>query len=102
MPNLALRLPAYCTGCYGQYPEKTYVEFDGAFDGPVVNTDGLKQVVENVVLCEDCLRSAAKLIGLVDDEDLERHTENEREVIALRKYRAEAERRITRVQRAVA
>jgi hypothetical protein len=66
--------PAFCAGCYGQYPDRRHVDFEAAWDGPVFEGEGvhtgdggarskLPVGIDDLVICEDCLKSAAKLLG---------------------------------------
>lgn len=59
----------YCSACFRQDPEMEYVDLEAYWDGPVLDQDsGIKQPIDDLVLCENCLRNAAKLIGMVYDE----------------------------------
>lgn len=68
----------HCASCYAQYTDKTYVDLDAAYDGPVieggvVGPDGdvvnkIPVSIDDLVLCEDCLREAGSFIGLTDTD----------------------------------
>jgi hypothetical protein len=82
--HLAETPPVVCSSCFGQYTGRRHVDFGAAWDGPMVPPDqtvaGGKMVsVDDLVVCEDCLRFAAQLIGLGDvgerDERIERLNE---------------------------
>jgi len=65
--------PSACSSCYGQYPERLHIDFGAAFDGPVLfGKDGatLGQVDE-LIICDECLRAGADLLGLRSQGDLE-------------------------------
>lgn len=66
--------PAYCAGCYQQKPEKRHIDFDAAFDGPSFEVPevgpGIRMQIDDLVLCEDCVTNAGKLLGLVNADDL--------------------------------
>ena len=65
-------LPTICSVCRqppstyleGQVPE--YVNMESAYDGPVVRiSDNIPPVyVENIVICEGCVKAAAGLLGM--------------------------------------
>ncbi len=68
--------PRHCAACYGQNTDKG-VDFEVAYDGPVVNqiavvtAEGIDAIaIDDLVICDDCLKPAAKLIGLVSAPDL--------------------------------
>ena len=67
--QIAQPAPAHCSGCFQQKPQQTHVDFGAAYDGPMVPAlEGATGVVghsiDELILCEDCLTQAAKLIGL--------------------------------------
>ena len=74
-------LPTICSVCRqppstyleGQVPE--YVNMESAYDGPVVRiSDNIPPVyVENIVVCEDCVKAAAGLLGMEDTGPLSEH-----------------------------
>ena len=68
---LAEPAPPHCSGCFQQKPQQRHVDFGAAYDGPTVPAlEGAVGVVghniEDLILCEDCLATAAALIGLAD------------------------------------
>ena len=74
--------PPYCSKCFGaaiaKDPRPTFVDFQAAYDGPVITRSGEEVRPENyqpinvdwLVLCEDCLKAAGNLIGLAPAEDI--------------------------------
>lgn len=81
--------PAYCASCFGQYPERRHVDMEAYFDGPVLDASGTKQAIDDLVLCEDCVREAAQLV-LEGDAALlgSKLAQVEKERNELRAYRA--------------
>jgi len=100
--------PAYCSGCYGANPEQAHVDFEAAWDGPTIqdrNTaEGIDAIViDDLILCEGCLRAAGELIGLQDpDKTLEALKLSNAEVIQLRKDYAQALVYTSRLEEALA
>jgi hypothetical protein len=48
-------------------PRPEFVDFGTAYDGPVVqdpNAEGNQVYVDKIVVCEHCVRNAARLLGL--------------------------------------
>lgn len=92
--KLADTAPAFCAACYGQKPDERHVDFEAAFDGHVVKPagDGYDAVaVDDLVLCEPCLRAAFELLP-----DLEAAGREE----ALRERVRELERAVDRSENA--
>lgn len=80
--------PLHCSNCFGQEACR-HVEFPAAFDGPVVNQlavvtePGVEAIaIDDLVLCERCLKVAAKIIGFVYAPDLVAELDAEREKTA--------------------
>lgn len=70
--------PPFCSACFNQQPEKIHVDMEVAFDGPCLNTPSatevaIKQVIDDLYLCEDCLISAYKLLDIDGEQS---HIEN--------------------------
>lgn len=66
--------PPHCAGCYDQKPQARHVDLEASYDGPVIagaDPDHPPVVIDELVLCEGCLREAAKLIGLKDWAELQ-------------------------------
>lgn len=78
-----------CSNCFGQENVR-HVEFPAAFDGPVVNQmavvfeQGVDAVsIDDLILCENCLKVAAKIIGFVYAPDLVDELKRTRETLAI-------------------
>lgn len=78
--RLADPRPAACSVCLQppgiRDPQPEFVDFEVAYDGPVMTRHGeraetvVKTPIDDLFICEDCLKSAARLVGMVDDEQL--------------------------------
>lgn len=60
--------PHACSSCFGQYTDRRHVDFNAFYDGPVMdaaeNVAGGKGVsIDDLVLCEECVLAASKLLG---------------------------------------
>lgn len=75
---------SYCASCYGQYTDRDYIDFESFWDGPVIDhANGMKQPIDDLIICETCLKDAAKFIGLGYAKDLK--DENRELGVALEK-----------------
>jgi hypothetical protein len=76
--KLAETPPTHCASCFGQYPERRHVDFGAAWEGPAFAPDdsevvgGKAVTIDELVVCEECLRAAATTLALTD-EDTRRH-----------------------------
>ena len=83
--RLATTAPPHCSGCFAQKPAESHVDFESAWDGPVLQAHGGGQsavAIDDLILCETCLRSAGALLPDVETDD---------EVAALRERLADLE-----------
>lgn len=53
--------PAYCASCYQQDPVR-YVDFEAAYDGPVIPGAPAHIAIDDLILCENCLNQAFALL----------------------------------------
>jgi hypothetical protein len=77
--------PVRCSACFGQYTERRHVDFEAAWEGPtfkegIAGEDGeilnaIPVSIDDLILCEDCLRAAAALIGLKDPDEVSEYAE---------------------------
>ena len=56
-------------------PKIAYIDFDSAYDGPVVKDPMRAEseygvYLEKIVMCEKCVREGARILGLVNGKDL--------------------------------
>lgn len=96
-------MPMFCASCGSQDPGARYVDFDAAWDGPVVNPeDGIKMQIDDLVVCENCLKEASALVGLVDpDQTAETLARAQQDLIAKEEKIAELQRYIDGLQTAI-
>lgn len=60
--RLAETLPVRCSACFGQKVGQLHVDFEAAWDGPILNDDGMRVSIDDLFICEECLRDAAALL----------------------------------------
>ena len=86
--------PPYCSACFQAKPGMTHIDFEAYWDGPIIEGKSFKQPIDDLVICEDCLKVAGEVVGLSEHKKL-LHERNElkAEVQELRKYRIDAEER---------
>lgn len=83
----------FCSNCYNHVLDQRCVEFDAAWDGPVV--EGLS--IDELRLCESCVNAAANLLtidpqAITDAENAA--LEAEKKADEWRKYALELEKQI--------
>lgn len=100
--KLASPTPPYCSSCFGAKPAKAHIDFEAYWDGPIIDGAGFKQPIDDLIICEDCLKAAGEVIGLADHKKLlaERNALKQ-EVQELRKYRIDNEARKDQIREAV-
>lgn len=66
----------YCSSCFGQYLDRTHIDFESYFDGPAIKQDnGDYHYVADLIICENCLKNAGKLIDMYPADDLKQENE---------------------------
>ena len=67
--------PVYCSACWCAQPEKRHVDFMADNDQGYGDDPAHKGPYDNLQLCEDCMKSGATLVGMVDGAERERELE---------------------------
>jgi hypothetical protein len=60
--RIALIPPVQCSVCFQQKPAEEHVDMESAYDGPILDHDGARLSIDNIVLCSECVRAAARLL----------------------------------------
>lgn len=61
----------YCSSCFRQDLAARYVDMEAYWDGPTMKQDnGDYFSIDDLVICEKCLKEAGSLIGLFPAEDI--------------------------------
>lgn len=104
--------PSHCAACFGQYTDRRHVDLEASYDGPAypdgVMTDqgmvrNLTVAIDDLILCEDCLRDAGRLVDLGNVEELNGQLEQKDEQLEnLRARLAESEQYADRLEQSVA
>lgn len=62
-PRIAERAPRACAACYGQYPDRTHIDYAAVYEGHLIDPNNPRSAhVDWLVICEDCLRSGYELL----------------------------------------
>lgn len=61
MTRIASPRPAYCASCFNAVEER-YVDFEAAYDGPVIPGTPEPIPVDDLVICEPCLLEAFNIL----------------------------------------
>lgn len=62
--------PTHCSACFQQDSKLRHIDFDAACDRGYGDQHGVQIAMEDLILCENCLRDGAKLVGMEDAEVL--------------------------------
>src|SRR5882757_6391471 len=100
--RLSYSAPPACAACYGQDPKARHVDFEAAYDGPVLNATGEAPMqVDDLIICENCVRNAATLVGMIeasDDAAASKIERIERELAQERKERIDLSQRLQTIK----
>ena len=65
--NPVLANATSCSACMLQDHTIRHIDFDSALDRGFTYGEGGKVQMDDLILCENCIKEASKLIGLVDE-----------------------------------
>lgn len=87
--------PVGCASCYGQYPQREHVDFGASYEGPILGPQegvvGAKMTsIDDLVICDECLTAAAKLIGMGNVEEADEAIRQQ--IVVVQERNAEIER----------
>jgi hypothetical protein len=83
--------PIYCSACFNSQDVR-HVDFDAACDRGYANQEAVQIVMDDLILCENCVREGARLLGMTDDAELhQRVTDLESKLDTERKLRRQAQ-----------
>lgn len=85
--------PVRCSGCFNQQPHLRHVDFDAACDRGYGNDEGVKINMDDLILCENCVREGAEKLGIKDSRQLAAKVETlEKRLDVSEKRRVQAEK----------
>lgn len=86
-------MPVRCSACFNQQPQLRHVDFDAACDRGYGNDAGVQIAMDDLILCENCVKEGARTLGIEDSTELKAKLEDtERKLGVERKLRAQAQR----------
>jgi hypothetical protein len=84
--------PIFCSSCFNQ-KDIRHIDFDAACDRGYGKAEAVEVAMDDLILCEDCVREGAEILGMVDDiAQREQLAALERKVAAKDKELEKAER----------
>jgi hypothetical protein len=81
-------MPVYCSACFNQANIR-HVDFDAACDRGYANAEAVEVSMDELVLCENCVKNGAAILGIEDSKQLK--TELDDAEMALKRERKERE-----------
>lgn len=61
--------PIYCSACFNSQPIR-HVDFDAACDRGYGQDDHVQIAMDDLILCENCVREGAAVLGIEDSREL--------------------------------
>lgn len=93
--------PIYCSACFNNQ-DCRHIDFEAACDRGYGNDEAVKIAMDDLVLCEHCLKAGARILGMTDDETLHARLDSlERKLDIEVKRREKAERYSDTLEEAV-
>lgn len=66
MAQIAEPAPPQCSVCWQTRDDIRHVDFETPYEGPVIMEGVTPVAIDQIVICESCLKEGCKLVGLVD------------------------------------
>jgi hypothetical protein len=83
--------PIYCSSCFNSQPVR-HVDFDAACDRGYGNDEAVKITMDDLILCENCVKEAGEILGMHDKAtDIDKLADLERKLDVERKLRRQAQ-----------
>ncbi len=67
--------PIYCSACFNSQPIR-HVDFDAACDRGYANEEAVKINMDDLILCENCVKEGLKVLGIEDSAELKAENED--------------------------
>jgi len=64
MTKIALSPPAVCAACHSAKPHSRHIDYEAVIEGPVLRDAGALVTIDDLIICEDCIREAAQLLAI--------------------------------------
>jgi hypothetical protein len=62
-------MPMYCAACFNQQPSLRHSDFDASIDRGYGNDEATRVAMDDLILCENCVREGARLLDMIDRDD---------------------------------
>lgn len=99
-PEIAGKTPPYCSSCFQQQFDKKHIDFSVAWDGGTLrDAGGTLITIDDLILCEDCVRLAANVLAHDPDAEMGKELKIAKERAAdQRRLRKDAEAQVVALQ----
>ncbi len=64
--------PIHCSACFNAQDVR-HIDFDAACDRGYGNDETVQVNMDDLILCENCVKAGARLLGMTDDAELHAH-----------------------------
>ena len=58
--------PIHCSACFNSQ-DLRHIDFDAACDRGYANEEAVQVVMDDLIICENCVRAGARLLGMEDE-----------------------------------
>ena len=99
-PQIAGHTPPFCSSCFQQQFDKRHVDYSVAWDGGTLrDAGGTLITIDDLILCEDCVRLGADVLTHDPDEKMGNELKLAKErAVEQRRLRREAEGRVKELE----
>lgn len=54
--------PVCCSVCFQQKPDDIHIDMDAAYEGPILDSEGTRFSIDDIIICERCIRAAVGML----------------------------------------
>ena len=84
--------PIFCSACFNSQPVR-HIDFDAACDRGYGKAEATQVAMDDLVLCEGCVKEGAEILGMIDAEEWQREKQRlEHEVTTQKRLREQSDR----------
>lgn len=99
-PQIAGHVPPFCSSCFQQQFDKKHVDYSVAWDGGTLrDAGGTLITIDDLILCEDCVRIGADVIAHDPDSKIGEELKVAKErALEQKRLRLDSEKRIKELE----
>jgi hypothetical protein len=84
--------PIFCSACFNQQDIR-HIDFDAACDRGYGKSEAVEVAMDDLILCENCVKNGAELLGMTDNSSLKAEVQDLKRKLEVKDKLLEKEKR---------